>query len=204
MPALVASLLGSVSPVSVNYTLLGSQQPGRGYGRNEERADSQIHIQKSWGGWPCTLWWSGSNYAVTQNFRLFSMDSPGLVGGICREQTQDAEPPRRRMCWMLVSAHTGQSSITLVLCTLSACTLRLEESFAITLSLMWGEVLASLLHSLHSFTNYSKIPSKLTFCFLRALLNGKDRMPESLKFMSLRTGCRDSRCWVWSREDSRK
>lgn len=49
-----------------------------------------------------------------------------------------------------------------------------------------------------------KVPSKLTFHFLRALVNEKDRMPESLKIMSLKTSCRDSRCWAWSREDSRK
>jgi hypothetical protein len=49
-----------------------------------------------------------------------------------------------------------------------------------------------------------KIPSKLTFHFLRALQNGKDRMLESLQFMSLRTSYRDSRCRAWSTEDSRK
>lgn len=48
-----------------------------------------------------------------------------------------------------------------------------------------------------------KISSNLTFCFLRALMNGRDRMPKSLKIMSLRASCRDSGYCAWSRLESR-
>ena len=48
-----------------------------------------------------------------------------------------------------------------------------------------------------------KISVKLTFCLLQALMNRRDRMPQCLKILSLKTSFRDSEYSAWSGVESR-